>query len=86
MSQLLQELKAKIVATLNLSSVDPESIEDDAPLIGSGLGLDSIDILELVVMVERDYGVKIENREVGRKAFTSVRSLSDFVQESQAKA
>ena len=80
MSDLIQELKHKLVETLDLPDVDPEQIEDDAPLFGEGLGLDSIDVLELVVMLEQDYGVKIDNKELGQKVMVSMRTLADFIQ------
>ena len=73
------ELKAKIIEALNLQDITPERIEDDAPLFGAGLGLDSIDALELVVMLEKNYGIVIKDIEEGRPAFRSVRTLADFV-------
>ena len=73
------ELKEKIIEALNLQDVSPAQIEDDAPLFGSGLGLDSIDALELVVMLEKNYGIVIKDIEEGRPAFRSVRTLADFI-------
>ena len=73
------ELKAKIIESLNLQDIAPEQIEDDAPLFGAGLGLDSIDALELVVMLEKNYGIVIKDIEEGRPAFNSVRTLADFI-------
>jgi len=66
--------------------VRPEDIKEDEPLVGGGIVIDSIDILELVLMLEKDYGVKIETREVGVKAFASVRALAQFVRENRPKA
>ncbi|MDX9820869.1 MAG: phosphopantetheine-binding protein [Syntrophales bacterium] len=86
MDELLAELKIKIVSTLSLLDVRPEDIQEDEPLVGGDVGIDSIDILELVLMLEKDYGVKIETREVGVKAFASVRALADFVRENRPKA
>jgi len=86
MDELLAELKIKIIATLSLLDVRPEDIKEDEPLVGGGIGIDSIDILELVLMLEKDYGVKIETREVGVKAFASVRALAQFVRENRPKA
>ncbi len=76
----IQELKAKIVDLFDLEDVIAEQIEDDAPLFGPGLGLDSIDALELVVLLERDYGIVIKDMEEGRPAFQSVRTLAAFIE------
>jgi acyl carrier protein len=73
------ELKTKIIESLRLQEVTPEQIEDDAPLFGTGLGLDSIDALELVVMLEKHYGIVIKDIEEGRPAFRSVRTLAEFI-------
>jgi acyl carrier protein len=75
----LTELKARIIESLKLQDITPEQIADDAPLFGEGLGLDSIDALELVVMLEKHYGIVIKDIEEGRPAFRSARSLADFV-------
>jgi acyl carrier protein len=85
MDQLITELKDKIISTLSLLDVTPEDINEDEPLVGGGIGIDSIDILELVLMLEKDYGVKIETKEVGVKAFASLRALAQFVQENRTK-
>jgi acyl carrier protein len=73
------ELKAKIIESLNLQDITPDQIDNDAPLFGSGLELDSIDALELVVMLEKNYGIVIKDIEEGRPAFQSVRALADFI-------
>ena len=73
------ELKAKIIESLNLQDVTPDQIDNDAPLFGAGLELDSIDALELVVMLEKNYGIVIKDIEEGRPAFQSVRALADFI-------
>ncbi|MDD5524996.1 MAG: phosphopantetheine-binding protein, partial [Smithella sp.] len=70
---MVSELKVKIIETLGLIDVGPEDIKDDERLVGGDLGIDSIDVLELVMMIEKDYGVKIENKELGVKVFASVR-------------
>jgi acyl carrier protein len=75
----LTELKANIIACLNLQDITPEQIEDGAPLFGTGLGLDSIDALELVVMLEKNYNIVIKDIEEGRPAFQSVRTLAAFI-------
>ena len=79
MNPLVNELKARIVESLKLESVTPDQIDENAPLFGSGLGLDSIDALELVVMLEKHYGIVIKDIEEGRPAFQSVRTLADFI-------
>jgi acyl carrier protein len=76
---LRAELKRKIVETLDLQDVTADAIADDAPLFGDGLGLDSIDVLELVVMLEKDYGVRIDTKEMGQKVMTSIAALADFI-------
>ena len=73
------ELKRFIVRRLRLERVDPDSIRDDAPLVGGGLDLDSIDLLELVVGLEKEYGLKIADVAEGRRILASVQSLADFV-------
>lgn len=79
------ELKARIIESLKLQEITPEQIEDDAPLFGTGLGLDSIDALELVVLLEKDYGIVIKDIEEGRPAFRSVRTLADFIDAKRPK-
>lgn len=78
------ELKSRIIESLNLQDITPEQIDDDAPLFGAGLGLDSIDALELVVMLEKNYGIIIKDIEEGRPAFRSVRTLADFIETRRA--
>ena len=80
------ELNTRIIEALNLQDVTPEQIIDDAPLFGTGLGLDSIDALELVVMMEKHYGIIIKGIEEGGPAFRSVRALADFIDARQAGA
>ena len=79
MDTLIDELKNKIIGALSLDRVKPADIKDDQPLFGAGLGLDSIDALELVALLEQDYGILIEERSVADKAFASVRALAEFV-------
>ena len=80
---LIGELKIKIIQTLGLIDVRPEDIKDDAPLVGGDMGIDSIDVLELVMMIEKDYGVKIESKELGVKVFASVRALATHIFNNQ---
>ena len=82
-SELKGKVKELIVRRLKLD-IDPASIEDAAPLFGEGLGLDSIDALELVLGVEQEFGIKIADEEVGVKAFSSVDALSGFIREKSA--
>ena len=72
-------IKQLLVEALHLEGVDPSKIADDAPLFGEGLGLDSVDALELVVALEKEFGVRIQNHEVGKEAFASVSALAAFV-------
>jgi acyl carrier protein len=72
-------IKRLIVESLNLEGIKPETIEDDAPLFGEGLGLDSVDALELVVALEKEFGIKIKSQEIGREVFSSVSTLSEFI-------
>ncbi len=79
------ELKTRIIEALNLQDTTPEQIIDDAPLFGTGLGLDSIDALELVVMLEKHYSIIIiKGIEEGGPAFRSVRALADFIDARRA--
>lgn len=78
-SALRTNLKRLIVESLNLEGLTPDEIADDAPLFGQGLGLDSVDALELVVALEKEYGLKIQSHEVDKTAFASVANLADFV-------
>ncbi len=79
MENLIEELKSKIIAGFSLEGVSPSDIQTDEPLFGVGLGLDSIDALELVAILEQDYGIIIQERHVADKAFASVRALAEFV-------
>lgn len=79
MESLIEELKAKIISALNLDNVQPADIRADEPLFGTGLGLDSIDALELVALLDQDYGIVIQERQVADKAFASVTALAEFV-------
>jgi len=83
MDQLVTDLKSRIIETLKLQDLTPDQIDENAPLFGSGLGLDSIDALELVVMLEKFYGIVVKDIEEGRPAFASVRALADFIRAKQ---
>lgn len=79
MEQLMADLKRQIILALNLKHLTPEAIGDDAPLFGEGVGLDSIDALELIVLLQQEYGVKLENPQDGPKIFKSVRTIAEFI-------
>jgi acyl carrier protein len=79
MNALVEELKVKLISLLNLTDITPEEFSPDARLVGGDLGIDSIDVLEMVVMVEKDYGVLINNQEVGEKVFASLTTLADYI-------
>lgn len=83
MEELIKKLKIEIIEVLNLEEMEPEDIESDAPLFGDGLGLDSIDALELIVLLEKNYGIKIEDPKDGRKIFFSLRTMAEFIKENQ---
>jgi acyl carrier protein len=79
---IAQRVKELIVRRLKLE-IDPATIQDDAPLFGEGLGLDSIDALELVLGLEQEFGIKVQDEEVGVKAFASVNALVDFIEQKK---
>jgi acyl carrier protein len=81
---LIDELKEKIIETLNLTDVDPARLTEDTSFFQDGLNLDSIDILELAVMIEETYGVSIENRELGEKVFVTLNTLARYIGENRA--
>jgi acyl carrier protein len=79
MNELILKLKHEIIEVLNLEGVKPEDISDNAPLFGDGLGLDSIDALELIVLLEKNYGIKISDPSEGKAIFASVETMADYV-------
>jgi acyl carrier protein len=79
---LIQELKVKIVDILNLQDINPADLDENAQLVGGHLGIDSIDVLEMVVMVEKDYGVTINSQEIGEKVFSSLSSLAEYIKDN----
>ena len=83
--ELIFQLKKLIIERLKLEEVSPEGIGTDDPLFGEGLGLDSIDALELVLGLEKEYGVIIPDAEVGQKVFQSVRTIAQYVLENRDK-
>lgn len=86
MEQLVQELKEALIESLNLEDITPDEIEDEAPLFGDeGLGLDSIDALEIILILERNYGIRIEKPAEGKSIFYSVRTMADYIIENRKK-
>ncbi len=85
MEELRKELRVKIVETLNLVDVSPEDINPDGQLVGGDLGIDSIDILELVMMIEKDYSVKIDSKELGAEVFANLNSLAEHIRANSPK-
>ena len=85
MEELIVGLKEQIIDALNLEEITPEDIDNEAPLFGEGLGLDSIDALELIVLMEREYGIKLGNPAEGKKIFSSVASIADYVSKNRKK-
>lgn len=85
MSDLKQELKEKIITRLNLEDIAIEEIADTDPLFGDGLGLDSIDALELIVMLDKDYGIKLTDPKEGKKIFESIEIMANYISEHRTK-
>lgn len=83
MEQLIQELKEHLIEELNLEEVTPADIDTDAPLFGDGLGLDSIDALEIILILEKFYGVKLANAAEAKPIFYSVRTLAEYVMQNR---
>ena len=85
MEKLIKDLQIKIVDVLNLIDVQPVDVKADERLVGGDLGIDSIDVLEMVIMLEKDYGVKIDNRELGVKVFATLRTLAEYIHENSTE-
>jgi acyl carrier protein len=79
MDKLLSELKKQIIVQLNLKDLKPEDIGDDQPLFVEGLGLDSIDALELIVLLQQEYKIKLSNAEEGPNVFRTVRTMAEYI-------
>ena len=82
----IKELQVKIVTLLNLIDVQPDDIKADDQLVGGNIGIDSIDVLEMGIMIEKDYGVRIDNRELGIKVFASLRTLAEYIYEQSSRS
>lgn len=81
MDELIEKLKKEIIEVLNMEDVEPDDIDAEEPLFGEGLGLDSIDALELIVLLEKSYGIKIEDPKDGKKIFYSVKTMAEYITE-----
>jgi len=84
-AQLKQRLKEQIIEFLNLPSTTAADIADDEPLFGEGLGLDSIDSLELIVLLNREYGIVIKDPKEGRKVLVDINTMVDYIQHHRTK-
>lgn len=80
-----QQLKEQIIEALNLEEITPADIDDAAPLFGEGLGLDSIDALEIVMMLDKNYGIKFADKETSKQALASIDSLATYVATHRTK-
>lgn len=85
MEELIRNLKEQIIDALNLEEITVDDIDNDAPLFGDGLGLDSIDALELIVILDRFYGIKLANPAQGREIFRSVSTIAEFVEKNRTR-
>ncbi|MFZ0490105.1 MAG: phosphopantetheine-binding protein [Salegentibacter sp.] len=85
MTDLRIELKENIIEQLNLEELEVSDIQDDEPLFGDGLGLDSIDALELIVMLEKDYGIKLTDPQQGKEIFVSINRMAEFIEQNRTK-
>lgn len=85
MQALLQELKEKIIAVLSLEDINLEDINDNDPLFGDGLGLDSIDALELIVMLDKEYGIKLTDPKEGKVIFQSIETMAAYITANRVK-
>lgn len=83
MEELILKLKQQLIEALNLEEITPEEIDTDAPLFGEGLGLDSIDALEIILILEKQYGIRLENPAEAKPIFYSVRTLAEFIEKNR---
>ena len=85
MDNLINEIKAELINALHLDGMKPEDLDADAPLFGEGgIGLDSIDALEIIVMLEKNYGIRLSNVSEGKEIFKSIRSIAEYVKEHKS--
>ncbi len=83
MTQLQEEFKVKLIEALNLEELTPEDIDASAPLFGDGLGLDSIDALEIILILEKSYGIRLEDPAKAKEIFYSVETLCNYISENR---
>ena len=83
MEDLIVKIKEQVIEVLNLEDVEVTDIDTDSALFGDGLGLDSIDALELIVLLEKHYGIKIEDPKDGKKIFQTIRTIAEFIDEKK---
>ena len=83
MEELIVKLKNEIIEVLNLEGMTPDDIADEAPLFGEGLGLDSIDALELIVLMEKNYGIKLQDPNQGKEIFRSVKTMAEYFEKNR---
>ena len=83
MEELIRTLKEQIIEQLNIEDMEVDEIDENEPLFGDGLGLDSIDALELIVLMEKEYGIKIQDPSKGKEIFYSVKTMADYIQANQ---
>ncbi|MBN2302464.1 MAG: acyl carrier protein [Lentisphaerae bacterium] len=81
LQQIKNRLKELLIANLSLQDITPNDIKDEDPLFGEGLGLDSLDAVEIVVILQRNYGIEVKDMEMGREIFASINSLANYVHE-----
>ncbi len=86
MEDLILELKEKIIEALNLEEMTPDELDADSPLFGDGLGLDSIDALELIVLLDKSYGIKLANPAEGKAIFKNIRTIAEYVSAHRQRA
>jgi len=84
-AELKKQVKEQIIQFLNLTTVKPEDIKDDEPLFGEGLGLDSIDSIELIVLLSREYGITIQDPKEGRKILTDINTMVSYIEKNRTK-
>lgn len=85
MEQLIEKLKEQIIEALSFEDLTPADIDADAPLFGTGLGLDSIDALELIMLLDREYGIKLADPKQGKQIFKSVRTMAEYIDANRTK-
>ena len=85
MEDLKTEIKEKVIEALKLADITPSDIDDEAPLFGEGLGLDSIDALELMLLLEKNYAIRLANPAEGKKVFVNVNTMAQYVADNRTR-